>query len=335
MKESPRRLKPDNNNNNNNDNINNNKNNDNKHLLIIEENKSLSFADLRPIPKSWGLSKDNDILFMFEFPRRTSNETKVVEYEEENQFRLGGLVNNAIEAIKIASDSVSSPQDITTMCDKFIRCKDSNRQSTSSLLLAVDTILALISDGLSVESLRNKKLPSPTATGIKMTQRLWMFIEESCRGTLVKDPSLKLALGNLLKQVKQISGTTNSSSKSKEWAIQLKLQIFIVLAIRNNLLHVWLKAVVANDTILHRFFNSGSFLRQARTSYSNALSAVVVETRHLSMPGSSRIYNVSKPISLKSRGQHSGPSPNSSSENSLQKSKIPRSNRRPTNLIVK
>nr|CAH8825084.1 unnamed protein product [Trichobilharzia regenti] len=215
------------------------------------------------IPRNWGLYGQEQPLAEFN-PRcspslESEKNGKLIRHSDVD-VRYHAMVNDVIKAVQETVAYYCNPnlgsktngqmngdncsQDVLPY-SKIEAIGSSGRQP---LLAVVPPLTILLCDGL---------LPpaKPIFTSRPRT-RLWQLVEESCRPGALPTGVAYHVLNDAISQVKALTNITLEKTK---------FRAFICACLNAKALPMWLNALVANDTLLRRFYCEDAFIRQCRS----------------------------------------------------------------------
>ncbi|TNN11094.1 RUN and SH3 domain-containing protein isoform 2 [Schistosoma japonicum] len=196
------------------------------------------------IPRNWGLYGQEQPLAEFNprcSPSLDDDKTGKLTRRSDIDVRYHAMVNDVIKAVQETVAYYCNPN----MNTKIEAIGSSGRQP---LLAVVPPLTILLCDGLLPPS-------KPIFTSRPRT-RLWQLVEESCRPGSLPTGVAYHVLNDAISQVKSLTNVTLEKTKFKG---------FICACLNAKALPMWLNALVANDTLLRRFYCEDAFIRQCRS----------------------------------------------------------------------
>ncbi|CAH8460231.1 unnamed protein product [Heterobilharzia americana] len=214
------------------------------------------------IPRNWGLYGQEQPLAEFN-PRcspslESEKNGKLIRHSDVD-VRYHAMVNDVIKAVQetvayYCSPNLRSKTDVQLNGDNssqeafpYSKIEAIGSSGRQPLLAVVPPLTILLCDGL---------LPpaKPIFTSRPRT-RLWQLVEESCRPGALPTGVAYHVLNDAISQVKALTNITLEKTK---------FRAFICACLNAKALPMWLNALVANDTLLRRFYCEDAFIRQCR-----------------------------------------------------------------------
>ncbi|TPP63601.1 RUN and SH3 domain-containing protein 1 [Fasciola gigantica] len=217
----------------------------------------------RLIPRNWGLYGQETPLAEFN-PRNSPGRDTIHGTEPAQQsdldIRYHAMVNDVIKAVQEMVAHLTNSGGSKTPGKQrngrqaheplpFSVVAALGSTSHQPLLSVIGPLTVLLSDGL---------LPpaKPFFTPRPRT-RLWQMVEESCRPSPHLTGVSYCILNDAVSQVKALTNVTLE---------RVKFKAFLCACLNVKALPLWLNAVVANDSLMRRFYCEDAFVRQCRSS---------------------------------------------------------------------
>ncbi|OON18484.1 RUN domain protein, partial [Opisthorchis viverrini] len=232
-------------------------------LLRVQNGvESPTSPEPKVIPRNWGLYGQETPLAEFNprnSPGRDTNQPGELPRQSDVDVRYHAMVNDVIKAVQetvayYSTATTSNPDAAGNGCTTADPLPYSAIAALGSagrqpLLAVVGPLTVLLSDGL---------LPPTKPIFItKPRTRLWQMVEESCRpGPLLSGVAYRV-LSDAVSQVKALTSITLE---------KVKFKAFICACLNAKALPMWLNAVVANESLLSRFYCEDAFVRQCRAT---------------------------------------------------------------------
>ncbi|CAH8449373.1 unnamed protein product [Dicrocoelium dendriticum] len=216
------------------------------------------------IPRNWGLYGQETPLAEFNprsSPGRDVQQPGQLARQSDVDVRYHAMVSDVIKAVQetvayystapsAANSDVQPVPDGRSCVEPLPFSTVANLGSTGRqpLLAVIGPLTVLLCDGL---------LPPTKPIFIsKPRTRLWQMVEESCRPGPLTGVAYRV-LTDAVTQVKAITSVTLEKAKFKA---------FLCACLNAKALPMWLNAVIANETLLNRFYCTDAFVRQCRTN---------------------------------------------------------------------
>ncbi|CAL8103528.1 unnamed protein product [Calicophoron daubneyi] len=210
------------------------------------------------IPRNWGLYGQETPLAEFNprnSPGRDTNHADVGQ-QSDVDVRYHAMVNDVIKAVQetvayysTAASPIGGKKTNIVEPLPYTTIAALGSTGRQPLLAVVGPLTVLLCDGL---------LPPTKPIFItKPRTRLWQMVEESCRPGACPSGVAFHVLSDAVAQVKALTNVTLE---------KVKFKAFICACLNAKALPMWLNAVVANETLLRRFYCEDAFVRQCRSS---------------------------------------------------------------------
>ncbi|CAH8489875.1 unnamed protein product [Schistosoma bovis] len=217
------------------------------------------------IPRNWGLYGQEQPLAEFNprcSPSLDGEKNGKSTHHSDIDVRYHAMVNDVIKAVQ---------ETVAYYCNPNMNLKNHEELNGHSLLantsLPYSKVEAIGSSGkqpllavippLTILLCDGLLPPSKPIFTSRPRTRLWQLVEESCRPGALPTGVAYHVLNDAISQVKALTNITLEKTKFKG---------FICACLNAKALPMWLNALVANDTLLRRFYCENAFIRQCRAS---------------------------------------------------------------------